>query len=67
MRMDDDPETADAILELRARRALRELRERHALEPWVSPSSQCRWVVERVAIVNRAGLAVELAAMETKR
>ena len=62
--MDDDPEIADAILELRARRALRELRERHALEPWVSPSSQCRWVRERVVRVLDVGLAMKLAEID---
>ena len=61
--MDDDPEIADAVLELRARRALRELRERHALEPWVSPSSQW-WVRDRMVRVLDAGLAMDLAEIE---
>lgn len=69
--MDDtDSEIQSALAELRRRRGLRaleDLRERHAREPWCGPGSQCRWVRTRVALILEAGLARELAEMEVTR
>lgn len=64
--MHDDPDIASALLELRARRALRGLRERYAREPWCSPASQCQWVRERVELILGAGLW-KLIEKEKKR